>query len=51
MSKPNITKSKQKDIAKERIAIHKRFSNAETSPMRPGYRVSGFSTQQASAVN
>ncbi len=36
---------------KEKIAIHKRFSNAETSPMRPGYRVSGFSTQQASAVN
>lgn len=30
----------------ERIAIHKRFSNAETSPMRPGYRLSGFTVNQ-----
>lgn len=26
----------------ERIGIHKRFSNAETTAMRPGYRLSGF---------
>ena len=39
---------------KEKIAIHNRFSNAEPSVMRPGYRLSGFSisnTQQPSAVN
>lgn len=36
---------------KERIAIHNRFGNAETSPMRPGYRVSGFSVEQPSALN
>jgi peptide/nickel transport system substrate-binding protein len=30
----------------ERIAIHKRFSNAATSPMRPGYRLTGFTINQ-----
>ncbi len=35
----------------ERIAIHKRFTNAETSPMRPGYRISGFTINQVMATN
>lgn len=29
----------------ERIAIHKRFENAETSPMRPGYNLINFSVK------
>ncbi len=36
---------------KERIAIHKRFSNAETSVMRPGYRLSGFSVKNEAIAN
>lgn len=35
----------------ERIAIHKRFSNSETSPMRPGYRLSGFTVNQPTAAH
>lgn len=31
----------------ERIGIHNRFSNAETSAMRPGYRLSGFKVNAA----
>lgn len=31
----------------ERIGIHNRFNNAETSAMRPGYRLSGFSVSTA----
>ncbi len=34
---------------KERIGIHKRFSNAKTTAMRPGYRLSGFTINQPSA--
>ncbi|MCB0401762.1 MAG: hypothetical protein KDD41_06740 [Flavobacteriales bacterium] len=33
----------------ERIAIHKRFSNAETSAMRPGYQLTGFTVEKAAA--
>lgn len=35
----------------ERIAIHNRFGNAETSPMRPGYRLSGFTLNQPTAAH
>ena len=35
----------------ERIAIHKRFSNAETSAMRPGYWLAGFTVNQPAAGN
>ena len=31
----------------ERICIHKMFSNAETTAMRPGYRLSGFTVNAA----
>jgi peptide/nickel transport system substrate-binding protein len=33
----------------ERIAIHKRFTNAETSPMRPGYHVASFKLKEEQA--
>lgn len=36
---------------KERIGIHKRFDNAETTAMRPGYRLSGFAVKQTTAAN
>ena len=34
----------------ERIAIHKRFTNAETSPMRPGYHVASFKLKEEQAA-
>lgn len=35
---------------KERIAIHKRFSNANSSVARPGFNVQGFSVGQAATA-
>jgi peptide/nickel transport system substrate-binding protein len=35
----------------ERIAIHNRFSNAGTSPKRPGYRLSGFTVKSLDSPN
>ncbi len=35
----------------ERIAIHKRFSNAKTSPCRPGYWLGGFTVKSLDSPN